>query len=203
MVGLSIAATTVTPVPQPAQSRLIVNARTTIVARNFGPNLTLGRDAPQSVADKELVRMPVGSVHQPEPEHSSRVGCRDRSRGVTAATTCWLLPCIDFGAVCRLDTKRLAGLKKIAKKNIFYIGSFQSSSRARTSSFSDNSSPSSCRAHKVGTHPFAPDQLVIQRQMAVVVTRTTRPTGSRSSGRLLRFLHRPWVNVFVSPVDFR
>jgi hypothetical protein len=168
MVGLCIAATTVIPVPQPEQSRLIANAKTTIFARNFSPNQILGREAPLRAVDENMVRIPVGSVHQPEPEDSSRVGCRQKSRRGTADTTCLRLPCVDFSAVCRPTTLRLAGLKNSATKDIPYIGSFQQTHAHLDPRFQTTALPLRAERTKLGHTCFASDPLVIQRQSAVV-----------------------------------
>src|SRR5215467_12991781 len=131
--------------------------------------------------------MPVGSVHQPESKDSSRVRCRQTSRGVREDTTCLLLPSVDFCAVCTFATRDVCGLKNSPIKNIPYSSSFQSTRTTHEPRFWQHLSRFVLRAQSRAAPVFRGIQMS-SSEVGVVVTGTTKPPGSHGSGRFVTFL---------------
>lgn len=154
-----------------------------------------------------MARIPVGSVHQPESEDSSRDGCREKSRGVTADTTCLRLPRIDFGVVCRFATYRFAGLKKSATKNIslqnFLSTQLDSTHAQHNLVFGQQLSRFVLNAQSWVAPVLRRIRSGFSVGLLLLSLEPRDPPNLVAQVQLLRFLHRPWVNVFVSPVDFR
>lgn len=149
-------------------------------------------------------REPVGSVHQPESGDSSRVRCRGKSREAIADTTCWLLPCVDFGAVCCCSaTRRSTGFKNSATKDIPYSSSFQAT-HAHEGLVFEQQLYRFVPGAQSWAHLYCAG---ISRDPASICCCCHTNHESHQNTWLrpvyVRFLHRPWVNIFVSPVDFR